>query len=235
MVAQSVTRQARNPLFATYYFLSASRHTPTPTPPEAGEVHAPASCDGVRWVCLIEGARFPEMKVSWRHVRSLVGWPLVVALVVGYGGVSIYLENSRYRKIVGKQNIEELLEGYTLKGLNYRFYYGPNGRLEGQADLFFDQGTWTADESGYCEQWNTPRRRATVLEEPASMAGSFLAFIYVTCLPVESTKDLVSYGHRTSLIARLSGLRPIVSVGIHSGGQVGWGRLSRGGAGGHSR
>ena len=93
------------------------------------------------------------MKLAWGKVSWVLGWPLVVLVVASYLTISVYLDERRYKQVVGREAIERLLRGHTLIGLNFRFYYRPNGTAEGQVDLFYDQGTWYADETGYCEQW----------------------------------------------------------------------------------
>ena len=97
----------------------------------------------------------PISTLAGNLARQLAGWPAVVLLVVVFTVISMVLRDRGFTPVQGYQPVIELLQGNTLVGRKYRFYYHPDGRAVGKVGSHYDSGYWVARDDGYCEHWQT--------------------------------------------------------------------------------
>lgn len=91
-----------------------------------------------------------------------LGWPIIVVIVVSVTVVSMLKESLGYKKVVGKNELTELLAGSTLQGDGFWFRYDSDGRATGYVGETREQGQWFTTEQYYCEQWRNWAEGETV-------------------------------------------------------------------------
>ena len=85
----------------------------------------------------------------------LRGWPLVILATVAFTLVSMIQRDRGFSAVTGYATVLEMLQGNTLAGPQYRFYYHTDGRAVGKVGSQYDSGYWIARDDGYCENWRT--------------------------------------------------------------------------------